>query len=99
MRNTIAIACVAVIYAMTSGLAYVTFRRYPDHSSTAVMQWLLFYVVTVVYPLIWTMQNLRLARTLGLDQSQPLRRHAWAPVIVGATSLLTGLSLLFPLLR
>jgi hypothetical protein len=99
MKNKIAIACVVVIYAMASGFTYVMFRRYPDHSITAAVQWLLFYVVTVIYPLIWTMQNLRLVRTLGLDQSQPLRRHAWAPVIVGATSLLTGLSLLFPLLR
>lgn len=98
MKNTITIAFLVVIYAMASGLTYVTFRRYPDHSGTAVMQWLLFYVVTVLYPSIWTVQSLRLARKLGLE-SQQLRRHAWAPMIVGGTSLLTGLSLLFPLLR
>jgi hypothetical protein len=98
-NNKVAIACLVVIYAMASGLSYVTFRRYPDHSGTAAVQWLLFYIVTVVYPSIWTVQNLRLVRKLGLDHSQTLRRHAWAPVIVGGTSLLTGLSLLFPLLR
>jgi hypothetical protein len=98
-NNKIAIACLVVIYAMASGLTYVTFRRYPDHSTATVVQWLLFYVVTVLYPSIWTVQNLRLVRKLGLDQSQQLRRYAWAPVIVGGTSLLTGLSLLFPLLR
>jgi hypothetical protein len=97
--NKVAIACLVVIYAMASGLSYVTFRRYPDHSGTASVQWLLFYIVTVVYPSIWTVQNLRLVRKLGLDHSQTLRRYAWAPVIVGGTSLLTGLSLLFPLLR
>jgi hypothetical protein len=56
-------------------------------------------VVTVVYPAVWTIQELRLLRKLGLEQSKPLRRYAWAPVIVGGTSLLIGLSLLFPLLR
>ena len=99
MNNKVAIACLVVIYTMASGLTYVTFRRYPDHSGMAAVQWLLFYVVTVVYPLIWTVQNLRLVRKLGLDQSQQLRRHTWAPVIVGGTSLIAGLSLLFPLLR
>jgi hypothetical protein len=99
MNNKIAIAFLVVIYAMASGLMYVTFRRYPDHSGAAVTQWLLFYVVTVLYPSIWTVQTLRLVQKLGLDQSQQLRRHAWAPVIVGGTSLLTGLSLLFPLLH
>ena len=99
MNNKVAITCLVVIYAMASGLTYVTFRRYPDHSGMAAVQWLLFYVVTVVYPLIWTVQNLRLVRKLGLDQSQQVSRYAWAPVIVGGTSLLTGLSLLFPLLR
>ena len=98
-NNKVAITCLVVIYVMASGLTYVTFRRYPDHSGTAVVQWLLFYVVTVLYPLIWTVQSLRLVRKLGVDQSQQLRRYAWAPVIVGATSLLTGLGLLFPLLR
>jgi hypothetical protein len=99
MNNKIAIVCLVAIYAMASGLTYVTFRRYPDHSGAAAVQWFLFYIVTVVYPPIWTFQNLRLVRKLGLDHSQPLRRYAWAPVIVGGTSLLTGLSLLFPLLR
>ena len=99
MNSKIAIAFLVVIYVMASGLTYVTFRRYPDHSSEATMQWLLFYIVTAVYPPIWTFRNLRLVRKLGLDHSQPLRRYAWAPVIVGGTSLLSGLSLLFPLLR
>jgi len=99
MKNKVAIAWLVVICVVASGLTYVTFRRYPDHSGMAAVQWLLFYVVTVVYPLIWTLQNLRLVRKLGLDQSQQLRRYAWAPVIVGGTSLLTGLSLLLPLLR
>jgi hypothetical protein len=99
MNNKIAIALLVVIYVTASGLTYATFLRYPDQSGTAAMQWLLFYIVTAVYPPIWTLQNLRLVRKLGLDQSQPLRRYAWAPVIVGGTSLLTGLGLLFPLLR
>lgn len=98
MKNTITIAFLVAIYAMASGLTYVTFRRYPDHSGAAVVQWLLFYVVTVLYPSLWTVQSLRIVRKLGLE-SQQLRRQAWAPVIVGGTSLLTGLSLLFPLLR
>ena len=99
MKSKIAIAFLVVIYVMASGLTYVTFLRYPDRSGQAAVQWLLFYIVTVVYPLIWTLQNLRLVRKLGFDQSQPLRRYAWAPVVVGMTSLLTGLSLLTPLLR
>ena len=99
MTNKIAIATLALIYVVASGLTYATFRRYPDHSGTAAVQWLLFYVVTVVYPLVWTVQNLRLVRTLGLNHSQALRRYAWAPVVVGGTSLLTGLSLMSSLLR
>jgi hypothetical protein len=99
MNNKVAIACLVVIYTMASSLTYVTFRRYPDHSGMAVVQWLLFYIVTVVYPLIWTVQNLRLVRKLGFDQTQQVSRYAWAPVIVGVTSLLTGLSLLSPLIH
>jgi hypothetical protein len=98
-NNKIAIACLAVIYLMASGFTYLAFRRYPDQSGTAAVQWIFFYIVTAVYPLIWTVQSLRLVRKLGLDQSQQLRRYAWAPVIVGGTSLIAGLSLLFPLLR
>jgi len=98
-NNKVAIACLVVIYTMASSLTYVTFRRYPDQSGMTAVQWLLFYVVTVVYPLVWTVQNLRLVRKLEIDQSEQLRRYAWAPVIVGMTALLTGLSLLFPLLR
>jgi len=98
-NNKVAIACLGVIYVLASGLTCVAFRRYPDHSGTAAVQWIFFYIVTVVYPLIWTVQNLRLVRKLGLDQPQQLRQYAWAPVIVGGTSLIAGLSLLFPLLR
>ena len=99
IRTRIAIPLLVAIYAAASGLTYVTFRRYPDHSGAAATEWLLFYVVTVIYPAVWTVQELRLLRKLGLEHSQALRRYAWAPVIVGGTSLLVGLSLLFPLLR
>jgi hypothetical protein len=98
-NNKVAIACLVVIYVLASGLTYVAFHRYPDHSGTAAIRWIFFYIVTVVYPLIWTVQNLRLVRKLRLDESQQLRRYAWAPVIVGGTSSIAGLSLLFPLLR
>lgn len=93
------ILLLVIIYVIASALTYVTFRRYPDRTGVAAVQWLLFYVVTVVYPAVWTIQELRLLRTLSLDEVQALRRYAWAPVIVGGTSLLIGLSLLFPLLR
>ena len=93
------IPLVVVIYVAATALTYVTFRRYPDRTGVAAVQWLLFYVVTVVYPAVWTIQELRLLRKLRLEESQALRRYAWAPVIVGGTSLLIGLSLLFPLLR
>jgi hypothetical protein len=99
MNRKIGIPFLAALYVAASGLTYVTFRRYPDHSGTAAMQWLLFYLATVIYPAVWTAQELRLVRKLGLDQSRALRQHAWAPVIVGGTSLLMGLSLLSPLLR
>ena len=93
------ILLLVVMYVTASALTYVTFRRYPDRTGVAAVQWLLFYVVTVVYPAVWTIQELRLLRTLRPEESQALRRYAWAPVIVGGTSLLIGLSLLFPLLR
>jgi len=93
------IALLVVIYVAATALTYVTFRRYPDRTGVAAVQWLLFYVVTVVYPAVWTIQEVRLLRKLRLEESQALRRYAWAPVIVGGTSLLIGLSLLFPLLR
>jgi hypothetical protein len=99
MKKKLAIAFLLAMYVMASALTYVTFRRYPDHSGAAVLQWLLFYIVTAVYPPIWTLQTLRLVRKLGFDHSEPLRRSAWAPVIVGGTALLTGLGLLSPLLR
>ena len=99
MTSKLVIPLLAVIYVAASALTYVTFRRYPDPTGVAATQWLLFYVVTVVYPAVWTIQELRLLRKLGLEQSKPLRRYAWAPVIVGGTSLLIGLSLLFPSLR
>ena len=68
------ILLLVVIYAAASGLTYVTFRRYPDPSGVAATQWLLFYVVTVLYPAVWTIQELRLLRKLGLEQSA-LRRY------------------------
>jgi|SRR4026208_14225 hypothetical protein len=99
MRSKFMILLLVIIYVIASALTYVTFRRYPDRTGVAAVQWLLFYVVTVVYPAVWTIQELRLLRTLSIDEVQALRRYAWAPVIVGGTSLLIGLSLLFPLLR
>jgi len=99
MRSRLMIALLVVIYVAATALTYVTFRRYPDRTGVAAVQWLLFYVVTVVYPAVWTIQEVRLLRKLRLEESQALRRYAWAPVIVGGTSLLIGLSLLFPLLR
>lgn len=99
MTRKIVIPLLAVVYVMATVLTYVTFRRYPSPSGVTATKWLLFYVVTVVYPAVWTLQELRLLRTLGLEHSEVLRRYAWAPVIVGATSLIMGLSLLFPLLR
>jgi hypothetical protein len=99
MRRSIVIVFLAVNYTVASGLVYVTFRRYPDHSATATLQWMLLYVVSVIYPIAWTLQQLRTLRTLGAQDSRALQRQAWAPVIVGATTLLLALSLLFPLLR
>src|SRR5262245_16694849 len=99
MRSRLVIFLLVVMYVTASALTYVTFRRYPDRTGVAAVQWFLFYVVTVVYPAVWTVQGLRLLRKLRLDDSQVLRRYAWAPVIVGGTSLLIGLSLVFPLLR
>ena len=99
MRSRLMIALLVVIYVAATALTYVTFRRYPNRTGVAAVQWLLFYVVTVVYPAVWTIQEVRLLRKLRLEESQALRRYAWAPVIVGGTSLLIGLSLLFPLLR
>jgi hypothetical protein len=99
MRSRLMIAFLVVIYVAATALTYVTFTRYPDRTGVAAVQWLLFYVVTVVYPAVWTLQEVRLLRKLRLEESQALRRYAWAPVIVGGTSLLIGLSLLFPLLR
>ena len=99
MRRRLVIAFLAVMYVTASALIYATFRRYPDPTGVAATQWLLFYVVTIVYPAVWTFQQLRLLKKLGLEHTQALQRYAWAPVIVGGTCLLIGLSLLFPLLR
>jgi hypothetical protein len=99
MRSKIMVPLLAVSYVAATALTYLTFRRYPDQSSAAAMQWLLFYVVTVIYPAVWTMQELRLLRKLGLQDSDPLVRHSWAPVIVGASCWIAGLALVFPLLR
>ena len=99
MKKSIVVLFLALNYALASALLYVSFRRYPDHSPTATIQWMLLYLVSVIYPLGWTMQQLRALRKLGLSDSRALRRQAWAPVIVGATTLLIALSLLFPFLR
>jgi hypothetical protein len=99
MNSRIVIPFLAIMYVAAGALTYATYRRYPDHSGVAATQWLLFYVVTVIYPIIWTVQELRLLRKLELEHSKALRRYAWAPVIVGGTSLLIGLSLLSALLR
>ena len=93
------IVLLLVSYLAGTVLTYLSFVRYPDQSSAAATQWLLFYVATVIYPAVWTLQQLRLLRKLGLQDSIPLRRHAWAPVIVGTSGMIMGLALLFPLLR
>jgi hypothetical protein len=99
MTKSVAVPILAMSYAVASVMVYVTFRRYPDHSATAAIQWALFYLVTVVYPIGWTTLHLRALRKLGAQNSRALQRQAWAPVIVGGTSLLIGLSLISPLLR
>jgi len=93
------VVVLAVSFALASALMYVAFRRYPDDSALAAVQWMLFYVVTVIYPVGWTVQHFRLLRRLGLDDRKDLRQHAWAPMIVGVTSLAIALSLLLRLSR
>lgn len=89
----------AVSYGAAAVLTYLAFRRYPDQSVMAAVQWVLFYVVTVVYPFIWTAQQFRLLKELGLQHSRALHQRAWAPVIVGGTALLAALTLLFRVAR
>ena len=94
MKNWLLAALLVVNYVVATLITYTTYRGYPDHSAVARVQWVLFYLVTVVYPIGWTAQHLRIIRRLGLEDANKLRRLAWAPVIVGGTSLLVGLSLL-----
>jgi hypothetical protein len=84
------LSCVAATF-----LVYVTFLRYPVRSATAAVQWVLLYAATVLYPVGWTMQHRRVVSRLGLAQSPELGRLTWAPMIVGGTSLLLSLSLLW----
>jgi hypothetical protein len=86
-------------YAAATFLLYVTSRRYPVQSPVAMVQWAILYVATVVYPMGWTVQHIRTLRRLGLSDSPDLHRLAWSPVIVGGTSLLISLSLLWRVLR
>ena len=97
MKSSFLAVLLIVNYVVASLITYTTFRGYPDHSAVATVQWLLFYLVTVIYPIGWTALQLRVIRKLGLEETRALRRFAWAPVIVGGTSLLIGLSLLIRL--
>jgi hypothetical protein len=92
-------AAMALGYVGATFVAYVAFRRFPDQSPPALIQMALFYLVTVIYPIGWSVQHGRLLKRLGLHQRLELRRQAWAPVIVGGTALLIGVSLLLRLPR
>jgi len=98
-QSRIVMALLALSYVAATFLVYVTFRRSPDHSVTAVVQWTLLYAATVLYPVGWTMLHFRVLRRLGLADSRDLHQFAWSPVIVGATSLLLSMSLLWSALR
>lgn len=79
--------------------AYDTFARYPDHSGLALARWVLFYVATIVYPAWWTwLQFRRTHRPVPADGGLD-RGLLWAPLVVGATSLLSGLGLLRAVIR
>jgi hypothetical protein len=91
-------AVLVIGYGVAAFIGYVTFSQFPESSKMAVFQMVLFYVATLIYPPWWTLQHLRTLRRLGLDDKPELRRHAWAPVIVGGTAFATALGLLRALL-
>ena len=95
MTARITLVFLALAYAAAALLTYGAFRRFPDRSTQSVALWLLLYVATIVYPAIWTVQQRRILRRLGLDHHRELRQRAWAPMMVGGTALAIALALFF----
>lgn len=88
------IAALAVInYAGITGLVYLAYREYPDHSAATLLRWVLLYFVALVQPAIFGARIARALRDRGLT-----RRHRHfctvAPGIVGGITLLIALTLI-----
>lgn len=83
----------AYVVAVTA----VVFLAYRQLAGLGWWPWLMFYIVSVLWPAIWTYHALR--RENGVTTDLKTRAFAWGPVIVGATTMAAALTLIERALR
>jgi len=88
----VALATASVAALTLAGFG--AFRRFPNQSPVAWLQFGSFYILTVLYPMVWKVQHARVLTRRGLGGDRELRAFAWAPVVVGGTGFLIALTLL-----
>lgn len=86
-------ALVAFIYIVGTWVVVLTYREYPDRSSSARLYWALVYLMGVVAPVAWGLVHGRLLRQMGLTDPR-LRRYLFAPIVSGGLTLLFALRLI-----
>lgn len=94
MRRSVPVAVLVACYGGMTLAGYLAFRRFPDQSTRAWLQFVSLYVLTVLYPVIWRAQHQRVLRRRGLADDAELQAYTWAPVVVGGTGFLIVLTLL-----
>src|SRR5687767_1161178 len=75
-------------------IVYQTFARLGDNSAAAHWSYVVLYVGAVLFPAWWAGAHLRAFRKLGLPLTRELRMRAWSPVMIGITTLATGIGLI-----
>jgi len=77
-----------------AAVLYQSFVRLDDPSATTLSGFVMLFVVAFVFPAWWSVSHLRAFTKLGLPLTRELRLLAWSPVMVGMTTLATGIGLI-----
>ena len=78
-----------VYVVVATAVVYLTYRQL---AQPWWWQWFMFYLASVIWPAIWTYRSLQMLQGEAPDAKR--RVFAWAPVIVGVTTMAAALSLI-----
>jgi hypothetical protein len=87
-------AMVVVTLLVVSGIGTMLFLRYSDRSSSAALQWAIFYAVGVGMPSWWSYRTARALRSLKVPLTNELRMVPFYPVLAGVLTMIVAIGLL-----